>query len=90
MRETGLRCAQMGAKFAHMTTPQSRLVIDNVATIMSDRGETETSLSKTTGIPRTTLQRRLQKVSAFNTDELALIGQALGVEIVELFTQDAA
>lgn len=86
----GLCYAQMGTTFDHMITPQSRLVIDKVTNIMSDRGETETSLSRATGIPRSTLQRRFLKVSSFNTDELALISQAIGVEIAELFAQDAA
>jgi len=49
-------------------------------------GETQLGLSAKTGIPRTTLARRLAGSSPFTVAELAAIADVLGIPVVSLVT----
>lgn len=53
-----------------------------VGNAMHAAGETRLSLSEKSGIPRTTLIRRLNGHSAFTVDELEVIGRVLDVDPV--------
>lgn len=46
-------------------------------------GETVLGLSKATGIPRTTLDRRMRGLQSFTTSELIRIAEHLGVSAAE-------
>lgn len=52
-----------------------------VASAMVTAGRTQVALSDATGIPRTTLLRRLGGLSPFTVDELQRIADALNVEV---------
>lgn len=49
-------------------------------------GETQLGLSVKTGIPRTTLARRLSGSSPFTVAELAAIADVLGIPVASLVT----
>lgn len=49
-------------------------------------GETQLGLSEKTGIPRTTLARRLAGSSPFTVAELAAIADVLGIPVISLVT----
>lgn len=51
---------------------------------MEKRGTTVLGLSQATGIPRTTLDRKLRARDAFDVDELSLIAGQLGVSVTYL------
>lgn len=55
-----------------------------VAAAIEGAGETTLGIASKTHIPRTTLLRRLEGLSAFKIDELGLIANALGVPVCSL------
>ena len=67
-------------------------VAANVRRAISDKGETQLSVSESTGIPRTTLIRRLDGVNPFTVAELRSIATMLGVRVRDLIdvAEDAA
>ena len=74
-----------------MTTEVARQVAAGVVRVMQDKSISEVQLSEQTGIPRTTLKRRLSGHSAFNVAELAAIATVLGVDFALLAAgRDAA
>lgn len=66
-----------------MVTPSSYsvLVAENVQVAMLSAGFSQASLAETTGIPRVTLIRRLQGVTAFTVAELDAIAKALSIDV---------
>lgn len=56
---------------------------------MRDAGFTPFTLAEATGIPRTTLGRRLLGTSPFNTEELDAIAAQLGKRVSELLLEEA-
>ena len=74
---------------AHMDIEAfSRTVIRNIAARMNEEGITTVALSEKTGIPRTTLTRRLTapELSPMTITELQAIAAALNTSVVELMT----
>lgn len=65
------------------------LVAGRVLAAMEAQGATRLGISESTGIPRTTLLRRLSGASPFTIAELEAIAKCLGVP-VHTFIQDAA
>lgn len=63
-----------------MTTDIARRVAAGVVRTMESKGCSEALLAMRSGIPRTTLKRRLDGHSAFNVAELAAIATALEVD----------
>lgn len=70
-------------------SPDAR-VAGIVNRLISDHGTTELVLATETGIPRTTLRRRLTGRSNFLLTELVAIAEYFGVAASDLLTQDAA
>jgi len=80
-----------GRYSGHMDSPsktQSRAA--SIRDAIKQAGFTPFSLAEATGIPRTTLNRRLLGVSPFNTEELDAIAAALDTSVAELLIEDAA
>lgn len=65
------------------------LVADRVVAAMETKGATRLSMSEATGIPRTTLLRRLSGASSFTVAELDAIAKVLEVPVRD-FIGDAA
>ena len=65
------------------------LVADRVVAAMQSKGATRLGISEATGIPRTTLLRRLSGASSFTVAELHAIARALEVPVRDLI-EDAA
>jgi transcriptional regulator with XRE-family HTH domain len=57
---------------------------------MEEQGRTEKGLAEATGIPRTTLQRRLTGTSDFTVSELDALARHLGIPLVELLADEPA
>lgn len=77
----------------HMDTninPLDAEVSRTVAEAIDSRSRTRKSISDETGIPRTTLIRKLSGYTPFTVVELARIAKALGVDVLELIPRDAA
>jgi transcriptional regulator with XRE-family HTH domain len=70
-------------------TDTSRGLARNVSAALSAAGIAQRDAAARTGIPLSTLSRRLTGNSPFNTDELALIADLLGVNVSDLFTRAA-
>lgn len=62
----------------------SRETAARVQTALDAAGRSTLALSEQTGIPRTTLLRRLTGTSPFTVDELALIASNLDIEVHSL------
>jgi len=58
--------------------------------LIADHGTTELVLANETGIPRTTLRRRLSGRSNFLLVELAAIAHYFGLGTADLLLEDAA
>jgi hypothetical protein len=71
------------------TTPTSRVVADEVLARLGRMRQSRVWLSAATGIPLTTLTRRLNAQSAFTIDELDIIATALGTGLVDLIAASA-
>jgi transcriptional regulator with XRE-family HTH domain len=54
---------------------------------MTSQGKSVNGLAEVTGIPFSTLNRRVRGQRAFTTNELELVAVELGTSIVELFAQ---
>ncbi len=65
------------------------IVADRVVTAMESKGATRLGISEATGIPRTTLLRRLSGASPFTVAELDAIARALNMPVRD-FLGDAA
>ena len=83
-----LRTGHMATTVAYMDAPNWPLeVTAAVAQAIKDKQQNPHRVSEMTGIPRTTLRRKLAgRGKAFDLDELAAIAEALGVSVVELTT----
>lgn len=55
---------------------------------MAEKGATEKSLADRTGIPRTTLRRRLTGLSSFTINELHAIASHLGVSLLDILADE--
>lgn len=66
------------------TTRYAQSVAGSVVHLMNEAGESRLSLSTKTGIPRTTLNRRLDGHSSFTVRELAAIATVLGANVSDL------
>jgi hypothetical protein len=74
-----------------ITPPIAQQVAAGVVRAMQDKGLSEVIVSERSGIPRTTLKRRLAGHSAFNVAELAAIAAVLEVDFAALAVgEDAA
>lgn len=62
----------------------SRRTAAQVAAAMSDAGKSEVAVSEATGIPRSTLKRRLSGFSSFTVDELQRVADLLEVPVTTL------
>lgn len=67
-----------------ITPPIAQQVAAGVAQAIQDCGLSEVAVAERSGIPRTTLKRRLAGHSAFNVAELAAIAAVLGVDFASL------
>lgn len=65
-------------------------VAKNVTAAIDSAGQTQVSISEATGIPRTTLIRRLAGHSPFTIAELGRIAEVLDVEVDDLLRKTAA
>lgn len=72
------------------TNTFSDAVAERVTAAITAVGETQLGVSEKTGIPRSTLMRRLSGVTPFNTDELDAIARALGVDLACLVSDSRA
>lgn len=61
-----------------------------VRDLMTSQGRSVNGLAEDTGIPFSTLNRRVRGLHPFTTNELELVAVELGTSIVELFAQAAA
>jgi len=57
---------------------------------MAEKNVSALDMSERTGIPRTTLGRRLKGTSSFTVFELASIADSLGVSMVEVIQRSSA
>jgi len=72
------------------TTDTSRNIAANVSSALTTAGIPQRDAAKRTGIPLTTLSRRLTGNSPFTIVELDLIAGLLGVTVSDLIAQAAA
>lgn len=72
------------------TLTYTKSVAESVTELMKDAGENLHSLSTKTGIPRTTLRRRVEGFKSFSVDELASVAQVFGVRVETLLPSDDA
>lgn len=92
--EIGSKCpaqCPFGRYSAHMdfkTATQRRAA--SIREAIDLAGHTPFSIAEATGIPRTTLNRRLLGASPFNTEELDAIALALGTNVTDLLMEEAA
>lgn len=73
-----------------VTPPSTRTVAQRVRDAMEQKSLTEKGLADVTGIPRTTLRRRLTGNSSFTLNELDAIARYLGLPLVDLLADEAA
>lgn len=66
------------------TSPITATVAQRVVAAMEATGATVKGLAHDSGVPRSTLQRRLLGRSSFTVDELDAICDALGITLSEL------
>lgn len=66
----------------------TRVTAQAVTEALVESGKSQLSLSDETGIPRTTLLRRLSGATPFTVAELQRIAEALGVPVVSLLGVD--
>ena len=72
------------------TASKTKRRAEVISQAISDAGFTPFSLSEATGIPRTTLNRRLLGASPFNTEELDAIAGRIGTSVSDLLREEAA
>jgi transcriptional regulator with XRE-family HTH domain len=61
-----------------------------VETAIAEAGQTHLGVSEATGIPRTTLLRRLKGQSSFAVDELERIAEVIGVPVSQILAKAEA
>lgn len=66
------------------TTPQTQEITHEVHRLMGYNRVSQLALSNQSGIPLSTLRRRLDGSSALNLDELVSIAEALGTSIANI------
>ena len=77
-----LASAQMGASVSHMDIPtKTQRTAQLVAAAIEAANESKQSIAKATGIPRVTLDRRLDGHAPFTVKELYAIAVALDVPV---------
>lgn len=59
-------------------------VAETVTNLCDEVGESQNSLAETTGIPRSTLLRRLSGASSFKIDELEAVAGRLGLKVSDI------
>lgn len=72
-----------------MVTPTNLTIAQRVRAAMDQAGDSEVKLADDTGIPRTTLRRRLTGNSDWMTSELVAISKRLDVSLIELLADEA-
>lgn len=72
------------------TTEYTKAVAASVDHLMDEAGVSLLSLSTKTGIPRTTLRRRVLGHTSFTVQELAAIAATLGTSVEDLLPKDIA
>ena len=72
------------------TNETTKAVAEAVREHIAIAGETQLSIAEVTGIPRTTLMRRLSGVTPFTVAELAAIASALGCTLGDLIVHEDA
>lgn len=82
----------MGHMVLRMAQPEylAETVPSRVAAAIKESGVTTVWLCAETGIPRSTMQRRLSGHSPFNLNELDVIAKALRLPVTALLPQAAA
>lgn len=73
-----------------VTPPSTQTVAGRVRSAMEEQGQTEKGLADATGIPRTTLRRRLTGNSPFTLNELDVLAPLLGISLVDLLAEEPA
>jgi hypothetical protein len=73
-----------------MAPPTNQTIAERVRSAMEKAGVSEVVLADDTGIPRTTLRRRLTGMSDWLTGELTAISGRLDVALVELLADEVA
>ena len=70
----------------------NNIVAANVAAAIKLAGLSEASIARDTGIPLTTLRRKLERLNgaSFTVGELALIGVQMNVDPAEFFAETVA
>lgn len=71
-----------------VTPPTNRTVAQRVRTAMELAGQTPKALADATGLPRTTLNRRLTGNSDFTLHELSVLAPVLGLTIGDLLADE--
>ena len=85
----GLRVTQMGSSVFHMdSTTYAAAVAAKIRTAIEEKGISVLSVATSTGIPRTTLDRRFKSDGAapFTVREIKKIANILGISASELTT----
>lgn len=74
----------MGSKLTNMTanSPQ-RALAGRVRRAIEAAGLSDSSIARTTNIPRETLRRKLAGASEFSTSQLHALAEATGADLVE-------
>lgn len=73
----------------HMASPTTQMVATRVTGLMDSSGVSTKALAESTGIPRTTLVRRLTGNSAFTLEELDLIAGEFETTALALLLDEA-
>ena len=72
------------ASVSPVTEDLARAVAAEIERLMAERGVSGNALSKATGIPQTSISRKLNGPAAFDLNDLVAISHALGVDIRDL------
>lgn len=64
----------------------SRAVAAQIQRLLDERGMSGNALAQATGIPQSSISRKLTGVHPFDVDDLAAIAAALGVRPAELLS----
>jgi len=67
-----------------MSEQLSRAIAAQVRQLMQERGVSAYALSKTTGIPQSSLSRKLNGPAAFDFDDVQQIAVALGSDVTSI------
>lgn len=79
----------MGTYSDYMVNPPTdHTIAQRVRVAMEEAGENAHSLAKATGVPRSTLERRLTGFSSFTVAEITALAPLLGTTRVELLADE--